>query len=269
MIKKVDILLTYWGDFSLLKKTFDSVLAQTSDDWRLFIIDDHYPSLDAKKFFEKITDNRVTYIRHKKNIGITRNFNFAIDQAQSKYCMLLGCDDIMLPNYIEIALKNIGDADFYQPSVEIIDENDVVYKPLGDRVKSFLQPNKSGLYAGEKLATSLCNGNWLYFPSILWKTETIKTYRFDERYKILEDVILELNILKDGGILQFDTTKTFQYRRFASSQSSIEKKKGGVRFTEENDVYTQFSAVFYKLGWKRAARAAKLRITSRVHSFIS
>lgn len=266
---KADILLPYWGDFELLKKAVASVLAQTEQDWRLLVFDDCYPSDEPAKYFAKLTDKRIIYYRHQKNIGISANFNFALQAAEADHCIMLGCDDIMLPNYLENALTHIKEADFYQPYVDIINEQGAIYLPLGDKIKRFLQPKQSGLHSGEKLAASLCAGNWLYFPSILWKTQTIKHYGFNTEYKIAEDVILELNIIKDGGTLFFDKTTSFQYRRFAKSLSSVEKSKGGVRFREEAAVYNHFAGEFRKLGWKKAARAAKLRVTSRLHQLIS
>ncbi|MDB5162038.1 MAG: glycosyl transferase [Candidatus Saccharibacteria bacterium] len=262
---KIDILLTYWGDLLLLKKAVESVIAQTEPDWRLIVIDDCYPGNVAAKYFDTLKDKRITYFKHKKNIGITHNFNYAIGQASAEFCTLLGCDDKMLPNYIEVALKNIGNAEFYQPGVQIIDDKDHIYLPLADRVKRMLQPKKTGMYGGQKLATSLSHGNWLYFPSIVWKTKTIQQYGFDTRYKIAEDLVLEFNIIIDGGTLSYDTTPTFQYRRFEKSLSSIEKTKGGVRFNEEDEVYNHFAHEFKKIGWTRAARAARLRPTSRLH----
>ncbi|HSW77780.1 MAG TPA: glycosyltransferase family 2 protein [Candidatus Chromulinivoraceae bacterium] len=262
---KADILLTFWGDVELLKKAVESVVAQTEKDWHLFVLDDCYPSDEPAKYFANLKDKRITYYRHPKNIGITKNFNYAVKKAKAPYCILLGCDDIMLPNYLETALKNIGEADFYQPSVDVMDGDGTVYLPLGDRIKRFLQPKKSGIYQGEKLAASLSHGNWLYFPSILWKTATIKKYGFNDRYKIAEDVVLEMDIIKDGGRLYFDTATTFQYRRFAKSLSSVEKSKGGVRFDEEDEVYDHLASEFKKLGWNKAARAAAWRVTSRLH----
>lgn len=268
-MKKIDILLPYWGEFSLLKETIESVLAQTNDNWTLTILDDHYPTLDAKLYCSQQIDKRISYYRNKRNIGITNNFNLSIEKAASDYCMILGCDDVLLPNYVEIALKNIGGNDFYQPSVEIVDADGKSYLPLADRVKRLLRPKKSGIYKGEALATSLCHGNWLYFPSITWKTSTLKRYRFDPKYKIVEDVVLELDIIKDGGKLFLDTNATFKYRRFANSLSSKEKAKGGVRFDEEDKVYSYLSEVFKELGWDKASRAARLHITSRIHRLIS
>jgi glycosyltransferase involved in cell wall biosynthesis len=266
---KVDILLPFWGDVELFKQAVDSVLQQTEQDWKLLIFDDCYPSKEPKRYIDSLSDSRIKYERHKENLGITKNFNYAIRNATAKYCVMFGCDDVMLPNYLEKALAQIGAADFYQPIVEVINEDGRTYLPLGDKVKRLLQPKRSGEYSGERLATSLCHGNWLYFPSILWKTEIIKRYGFDEKFKIAEDVILELEILIDGGTLYFDRNTTFQYRRFAHSLSSKEKSREGVRFNEEAEVYNQFVMKFQEIGWSKAARAAKLRLTSRLHKAIS
>lgn len=270
MIKNnVDILLPYWGDFKLLKQTVESVASQSNPNWRLLVFDDCYPSLQARDYFETLTDKRISYYRHEKNIGITDNFNYALDAVTAEFCVMIGCDDMMLPNYVESALGAIGDADFYQPGVEVIDQDSQVYSPLGDRVKRMLQPRQSGVYGGEKLIQSLCIGNWLYFPSIMWRSETVKCYGFDRKYSIVEDVVLELSILRDGGELAFDKTVTFQYRRFADSLSSREKGKGGVRFKEEKEVYDNFAREFADIGWRKAQWAAKIRLTSRLHETLS
>lgn len=266
---RVDILLPYWGEFTLLKKTIESILAQTSTEWRLQVFDDCYPSLDASHYFNQLNDPRVIYFRHKKNIGITKNFNYALAHANAEYCMLIGCDDIMLPNYIETALAHIGDADFYQPGVNCIDKDDNIYSPLTDRVKKILRPSKPGYYHGEKLAISLCSGNWLYFPSILWRTDIIKQYGFNEKYKIAEDLDLELKIITANGTLALDNSVTFLYRRFAESLSSREKSKGGIRFTEEREVYSYHKKRFSNIGWRHAELAANLRITSRINYILS
>lgn len=260
---KVDVLLPYWGDFSLLKKSVDSVLSQTEENWNLLIIDDCYPSKEAEEYYSNFPDKRVTYIRHKKNMGLVKNYNFAISKSTSNYCVILGSDDVMLPNYLERALNKIGECDYYQPNVEVIDENDKVYFPLVDRTKKFIRPNKEGIHTGDKLAASLCHGNWTYFPSILWRTETIKKYRFDEDKPNTQDVVVQLNILSEGGSVFIDNDKTFQYRRSANSFSS--KAKGGTRFDEEAKVFKEYATKFNKMGWKRAERAARLHLTVRLH----
>ncbi len=266
---KIDILLPYWGDVTLFKKAVDSVLFQTSSDWSLKIFDDHYPSTEAQEYIESLNDKRISYVRHEKNIGITKNFNFAVNAATADHCVLIGSDDKLLPNFVERSINTIGNADFYQPGVEVIDDNDQVYKPLADRIKLLIRPKKAGIYAGEKLITSLCHGNWLYFPSIVWKTSTLKRYMFNESYKIVEDLFLEFSIITNGGTLQLDNEISFQYRRSKNSLSSKEKSKDGIRFKEEQEIYLHFSKELKKIGWNKAANAAKLRITSRIHELMS
>lgn len=265
----IDILLTYWGDPELFRKTVESILAQTTPHWRLLIFDDHYPSDEAQKYIKNLGDKRIVYHRHKKNIGITANFNYAVQKATAPYCVLIGCDDIMLPNYVERALETIGNADFYQPGVHSIDKNDRVYLPLTDLVKRLLRPSKPGIYSGEKLAVSLSHGNWLYFPSIMWRTNTIKQYGFNEAYKIAEDLDLVFKIIANDGTLMLDNEIAFHYRRFAESLSSKERVKSGVRFDEEVDVYSKAAHSLQKLGWHKAARAARMRITSRINQLLS
>lgn len=269
MPRLIDIFIPYWGDFFLAKEAVDSVINQTSKNWRLIIADDCYPSQELQKYCKQLNHPQVTYIRHKKNKGITNNFNFCIDKAGSEYCVIMGCDDRLLPNFVETALGNIRSADFYQPNVEVINANGKVYLPLADRIKRMLRPKKTGTYSGEKLAASLCRGNWLYFPSIVWKTETLKKYRFDPKYKIAEDVVVELNMILEGASLYIDNSTTFQYRRFAESLSSKEKSKNGVRFQEESEVYNHFAKKFRDVGWYKAARSAKIRITSRLHQLLA
>ncbi len=263
----VDILLPYWGEFSLLKKAVDSVLLQTEQNWRLLIIDDCYPSNEATKYYSKFPDKRVTYFRHEKNLGLVRNYNYALSQVTTNHCVIMGCDDIMLPTYLETALTKINTADYYQPGVDVIDDKNRAYLPFTDRMKRFLRPKREGLYTGEAIATSLCHGNWTYFPSILWKTATIKKYGFDQNKPNTQDIVALINILCDGGSLFIDNTTTFQYRRSASSFSS--KAKGGTRFYEEKETYNNFVKRFREIGWNKAARAARLHITVRFHRIMS
>lgn len=264
---KIDILLPYWGDFGLLKKAVGSVLAQTEQEWRLLIVDDCYPSNEASAMYANFSDTRVIYHRHEKNLGLVKNYNYCINQARADHCVIMGCDDIMLPTYLETALKNIGDADYYQPGVEVIDAADTVYLPLSDRIKKILRPRRKGIHSGEPLVASLCHGNWTYFPSLVWRTSTLKKYYFDESKPNTQDLLTQIDILSNGGSLFIDNDVTFHYRRSATSFSS--KAKAGTRFSEENDMYSHLADRFKKMGWRKASRAARIHLTVRLHQILS
>ena len=266
---KVDILLPYWGDSALAIRTIDSVRRQTVDQWRLLVFDDCYPDKTVHDYIGTLNDSRIVYRRHRTNLGITKNFNFALRHAEAKYCVMLGCDDKLRPKYLETALMQINDADFYQPGVSVINKDDLPIYPLVDRIKSFLRPTRIGIHGGERLATSLCRGNWLYFPSIMWRTDWLKRYEFDEKYKVVEDVIVEISMVIDGAKLYLDNTVVFEYRRFADSVSSKEKGAQGSRFKEEAEAYTFLAEQLQKAGWKKASRTARLHMISRIHALMS
>lgn len=158
-------------------------------------------------------------------------------------------------------------ADYYQPRVSVINDKDEEYLPGADRVKRLLRPKRQGIHSGESVAVSLCHGNWTYFPSIMWKTNTLKRYMFDRDKPNTQDLVIQLNILRDGGSVFIDNTTTFLYRRSATSFSS--KAKSGTRFNEEKKVYSDLAEHFYQTGWKKAARAARTRITVRIHKALS
>ena len=161
----------------------------------------------------------------------------------------------------------IGGADYYQPGVNIIDDEGSLCLPLADRVKKILRPKGPGIYSGESVATSLCHGNWLYFPAIMWRTSTVQKYRFNETQHNTQDLITELSIIKDGGSMFVDDRKTFLYRRSNASFSS--KAKGGSRFTEENATYDRLANELRDMGWRKASRAARLHVTVRLHQLLS
>ena len=73
----LDILLPYWGDPALLRATVESVLAQTSSDWLLTVVDDAYPDPSAGEWVRGIAarDERVRYVRKEVNEGITANYS--------------------------------------------------------------------------------------------------------------------------------------------------------------------------------------------------
>src|SRR5690606_4025782 len=114
----LQIFVPFWGDPDLLFETIDSVLAQRNPDWEMTIIDDCYPDESIPERMAAYTDERITYVRNPKNLGITENYREAIRQATSEYITILGCDDLLHPHYVDVvtdAIKRHPMADVIQP----------------------------------------------------------------------------------------------------------------------------------------------------------
>lgn len=269
-----EFFVPFWGDPTLLFDAVESVRAQTVTDWRLQVIDDCYPDDSVAAYFAALGDERVVYTRNEKNLGITDNYREAIRRATSSHITILGCDDLLLPNYLEVVsstLALVPDADVVQPGVEVIDENGRPILPLVDRVKQrLLAPQKRGrngtaaVLRGEHLATSLIRGDWLYWPSLAFRTETLRRIDFRDGLPIIQDLALLMDIAFDGGTLAYNPTVAFAYRRHTQSASQ-KTLLDGRRFRDERAYYAEAVRLARTQEWTRTARAARLRLMSRLH----
>jgi hypothetical protein len=115
---------------------------------------------------------------------------------------------------------------------------------------------------------SLLHGNWAYFPAICWKTAAIREYGFRADLPTTLDLELLMQVLIPSGRLAFDPTPSFLYRRHAVSASS-EAARSGERFAEEDRLFSEISTRARAVGWRRAARAADLHLTSRLHRLVA
>lgn len=269
----LDLFIPYWGDPEYMRQTVRSVLAQSSPEWLLTIIDDDYPGEEIKNFISEIDDPRITYIRKESNGGITENFRSCVALATQDVMVMIGSDDVLLPNYVDVVLdahRTFPTASIIQPGVQVIDEQGKVTKTLADSVKQgLLRPNgrTAQLLSGESVAVSLMHGDWLYWPSLAFRTESIRKVDFDDRYAVIQDLAVIMEMLFQGAELAFVPTVCFSYRRHSLSASS-EKLVDGSRFEGERDYLSTAAATATTLGWRRTALSARLRATSRAHALI-
>ncbi|MET0932688.1 MAG: glycosyltransferase family 2 protein [Mycetocola sp.] len=265
-----DIMLPFYGSVEHFKIAVRSVLAQTYTDIRLVIVDDVYPDPSAGEWAVSLGDPRVEYLRNEQNLGVSRNYLKCVGMMQSEYSMLMGCDDVMLPGFVEHVLdlvEKYPGADVIQTGVRVIDGDGNPSTPMADRVKAALRPRgpKPLELTGEHLAASLARANWTYFPSLVWRVETIRRIGFRADLDVVQDIAMLLDIAMSGGSLVLDDGLNFEYRRHASSVSAM-TAVSGARFVQERTVFDGAAAQFSAMGWRRASRAARHRTTSRLNA---
>jgi glycosyltransferase involved in cell wall biosynthesis len=266
----VDVMLPYYGDVDQMKLAAQSVMSQQYQDWRLLVIDDGYPDPEPARWFSSIEDPRVSYMRNEKNLGANGNYRKALGLVKSPYVVIMGADDVMLPNYLDVvvsAFEAYPKADVVQPGVQVIDEKGIACTPLVDAVKKVYAPKTSERIElkGEAMATSLVRADWAYFPSLAWRAETITRIGFTEGLDVVQDLALLLDIAAEHGSMIVDPVLAFLYRRHSASDSSV-RALDGRRFDEERRFFELQAERFSALGWKRASRAARFHTTSRLNA---
>ncbi|CAM5511020.1 glycosyltransferase family 2 protein [Streptomyces avidinii] len=269
-MSRFEILLPYYGDVALMQDAVRSVLAQDGADWRLTVVDDGREP-GVPEWFEQLADPRVRYLRNDRNLGVTGNFNRCVELAEYEYLVLMGCDDLMHPNYLQVvraAADREPSAAMIQPGVQVIGTDGLPFDTLGDRTKRKLYAPKGpgrALLGGEELATSLLRGNWLYFPSICWRTEAVKRFGFRTDLGVIQDLALVVDLLVAGETLATTPEVCFSYRRHAESESSA-KAYTGHRFEEAKRFFVETADRLDRHGWPRAAKVSRLHLSSRLHA---
>ncbi|WP_454110735.1 glycosyltransferase family 2 protein [Leifsonia shinshuensis] len=267
----IDIMMPFYGDPAQLRVAVQSVLDQSDPDWRLVVIDDQYPDPEPGEWVRSLDDPRVHYLLNERNLGVSGNFSRSLDLVESEHFVLIGCDDALEPGYVARmadAIRQFPGTSYFQPQVTVMSDRGDEILPLSDRVKRWTRPSRSraSVLRGEPLAVSLLRGNWTYFPSICWRTDAVRAAGgFDSRYDIVLDLALQLSIIMDGGSLALLPEVEFRYRRHEASVSSSAARYGG-RFDEERRFFNDVAVRLEGMGWKRAARAARRHVTSRLNA---
>jgi glycosyltransferase involved in cell wall biosynthesis len=267
----LDIMIPFYGPPDMLRETVRSVQAQTSPDWRLTVVDDGYPDPTVAEWFGALADERVTYLRNEVNLGANKNYEKCIGLASERDVVILGADDLMLPEYVAVvsaARQAFPDAAVIQPGVKVIDEHGTEVRTLVDETKRRLyQPKPSGRteMGGEDLARSLLRGNWLYFPALCFDVAKIREIGFRPELNVVQDLQLVLDLLVRGETLVYDPAVSFAYRRHSGSDSSW-RALDGTRFDEERRFFLNAAEELERTGWHRAARAARVHASSRLHA---
>ncbi len=269
----VDVMLPHYGRLDLVQATIRSVLAQDDPNWRLTVLDDTGESADdaLAEWCAGLDDERVRYRLNPRNLGINRNFQQCVDLVEHELAVLVGNDDLMLPNYIGTVRRAHAahpEAAIIQPGVEVVGADGAPARSLVDLGKRWVyapRVTEATVFSGQELAVSLLRGNWLYFPSICWRSEPLRRTGFREGVDVVQDLALVLDLVLDGESLLVEPTTCFRYRRHDASVSSAHAADGR-RFAEERAFFVETADRMTARGWPRAARAARRHLSSRINA---
>jgi glycosyltransferase involved in cell wall biosynthesis len=215
---------------------------------------------------------RVEYFKNSSLLGIGGNFNRAIELSTGVFTQICGSDDIFLDNPLKdfdkdkLTQSNISAIGL---DVAVINETGKVVKTIPDLVKRTLRPSlkKITIFQNDKIFSNLMLGDWLYFPAILWKTETLKQVKFNSNFHTAMDLDVFIRLLDNDQKIAFIKSKVLGYRRHSQSASSLYAKSIG-RFDEEFLCHKNALEVAMNKNWRTGAFLAQLALTVRLHAIM-
>jgi len=258
----IHITIPYYENPGYLDRAIQSVLNQSSQDFKLLVVDDS-PKEIPQSLIKKYQREGVAFSRNPASLGIGRNWNQCLNLAEGPYVTILHGDDELKPDYVShvfSAFQSYPEAAAIFTRAETINEYNERIFSFPDWIKTFLMPSQKDLFVleGEKGLSALLRGDFILCPTLCFNKGVLKEERFrtDLRYVLDLDFITRLLCL--GKKLIGLPFTDYQYRRHRKSTSFL-----GVQNTlmlqEERDFYEHMAREFLKNGQTRRANIAKMR----------
>lgn len=220
MSVKFSIICVAYNHENYIGHLIDSVLSQTFQDFELLVIDDCSPDKTVE-IAKQYNNEKIKVFTKEFNRGINDSINIGLENAQGKYCILMGSDDMLDENFLEninnIFEKN-PDKDIVYSALKYIDKDNNVQLVDG-KEKIFSLPK---LNRQEYLNKLFLEGNILVSPGMAVRAETFKSiYPLDCSFMNMQDYYVHiLLLLKHEFFLSDLPLVLYRYTPTGSSISS-------------------------------------------------
>jgi glycosyltransferase involved in cell wall biosynthesis len=264
------VMIPAYGKSPYLRQTLESAVKHLPLEVPITVIEDPSNDADLENVVKEFP--RVEYIRNKARLGIGGNFTNSIKRSTGVFTQICGSDDIFIANPLEkLTEVFVGDQEVSVIGfdVRVINDKNKEVKALPDVVKKLLRPKIENfvVFSNSKIFSNLMLGDWLYFPAILWRTETVKNYEFSGDFHTAMDLDILIRLLNADEKISFIKSKVLGYRRHSQSASSLYAKSIG-RFDEEFLCHKNALEIARRKNWKTGAFLAQLALTVRLHAIM-
>ncbi|MFP7216336.1 glycosyltransferase [Lactococcus garvieae] len=207
MNNKVSVVVTCYNHEKYIAKCIKSIFEQTYQNIELIVFNDGSTDRSGEIISALLRESPFEETKYFSgaNQGVVKVRNAALEQITGEYLLFVDSDNFLNKDYVEILLKEAqkhGDAD-------------IAYCQLWDfeKQRNILHDNLDFILENELVQNVID-------MSSLVKTKAIKSAKFDENLKSLEDYDFWLNLILNNGAKAFFVRETkLNYRVLDSSRS--------------------------------------------------
>jgi glycosyltransferase involved in cell wall biosynthesis len=220
----VSVIISTYNSSSYIKETLNSVSNQTWQELELIITDDCSGDDTVEVCNNWLIENKQRFFKTELltsnvNTGVSANANRGLYTANGDWIKFLGADDTLKPDCIKENMLWITSNpeirtlfsrveiynNSFRPDALIATTQDDSSDP-----RSIMSPGRS---ADSQYKMLLLSDRIHYTPSVfLHRVTLISVGGFDERFKLIEDYPLWINLTKYGYKLYFMNKVTVNYR---------------------------------------------------------
>ena len=238
----VSVIVLTFNSSSTVVETLDSIKEQTYSNIELIITDDGSSDTTIDICRKWLALNGQLFCNHNLitvtvNTGIPANCNRALNASKGEWIKLIAGDDVLKKECIEINIKCVS----ANGAIEILQTDADMYVDFFEdaNFKSTIPTNFKEFFdlkEGKDQYDFLKNVDYaLSTPSIFIKRKIIeKVGGFDERFRLIEDFPLWLNLTKANIKFYYYPVTTVKYRSHDKSVSRDGKKYMNRKFAESS-----------------------------------
>ncbi len=229
----VSIIVPVYNTEKFIYETISSIINQTYENFEIIVIDDCCTDKSIQ-IIEQFNNSKITIIKNEKNLGVADSRNKGIHLAQGKYIAFLDADDFWEKEKLEVQVKYLEENDkihLCATSYKLIDESSNI-------IDEYNLKNNDISY------NKLLMENVIGLSSVVGRSDIIKKYTFNNKFKH-EDLVLWLQLLKDGYCINTLSTSLMRYRVVKGSRSNNKLKSAYNKWlvlvkSEKINVFTSF-----------------------------
>ncbi len=230
-----------------VKECVNSILSQTLRDFNLIMLD-NYSNDGTIEWLQSLNDKRIIIHASEKPLSIEENWDRIKSLQKSEYITLIGHDDILNENYLEVMSNLIHkhpEASLYQTHFQYIDEKgDVLYncKPM-DEIQ----------YAHEFLASFMCRNIDSTGTGYMMRSrdyDNVGGISASYNNLIFADYALWIDLITPG------------YKATALEMAFKYRIHESVSKTTNGDVYQQAFENFFKFIIAKSRKSDKIKIVT-------
>lgn len=237
MTSKITIGLPTHNSEKTIKKSIDSILSQTHEEYVLLISDNastDSTSMICKEYVKN--DKRIQYVQQKENIGWLNNFLFLLDHSDSLYFVWIASDDFWEPTFLEKniqildsspdvvgSVSNVGIVGDYYHKFNLNENDNIIQKFYKKTRQHYLSLKFFGIEGAtyeKRISQCLKSTRYALFLYSIFRTKILKKSVDFEIFPW--DWGLVLIILKSGNLHLINEVLTYRSTGGTSDTNSID-----------------------------------------------
>jgi glycosyltransferase involved in cell wall biosynthesis len=236
-----------------IRRSIDSVLSQTFENWELILIDDGSPDNSGRICDEYATKDKRIRVFHNLNKGVSATRQFGLDHARGEYIIHIDPDDWiekeMLSELYSTAKNNDAEmvlCDYYKDSKE------------GTYYISQEPFNCTSEIILSELFKDLHGSTW----NKLIKTSSIRKYKisFPKTFNFCEDLFFNSQLLLNIRKIVYLPKAYYHYNIFENTNSIVTKYSAAIQ-QEDLCMYKNFCTLLEK---SSCELSCKIRIADTI-----